>query len=330
MQMIKMLQYLTGQTIVIQLIKILKKCSRREIHDTLPLIILREGLHFPKHLHEGRAQISLSFIAGISNLLGGLEVAYEHYRGSYGQRIMYSPVILSSLACGINFLAVINQRVARTFMPAISSLLLMDGIIGFFFHLRGVARKPGGWRIPIFNIIMGPPLFAPLLLGIGGFLGVMASFMRREDGQSGTLLPGVRWSREIRSGRFQKHMAVISAIAAFLSGAEALYSHYKSNFRYKWQQWSPILIAPLLTVVALGAAISPKLARRVLPAISLLAIVNGSIGFYYHSRGVKKRPGGIRHLVYNIMYGPPVFAPLLFAAAGFLGLIASIMLREKR
>ena len=31
---------------------------------------------------------------------------------------------------------------------------------------------------------------------------------------------------------------------------------------------------------------------------------------------------------YNLMYGPPVFAPLLFAAAGFLGLLASLLRRE--
>jgi hypothetical protein len=29
------------------------------------------------------------------------------------------------------------------------------------------------------------------------------------------------------------------------------------------------------------------------------------------------------------MYGPPIFAPLLFAAAGFLGLMASLLRREK-
>jgi hypothetical protein len=49
--------------------------------------VLTEGLFFPVHIHEGRAQKSLSFIAARSSLLGGLEVVYEHYRGSYGQRI---------------------------------------------------------------------------------------------------------------------------------------------------------------------------------------------------------------------------------------------------
>jgi hypothetical protein len=33
--------------------------------------------------------------------------------------------------------------------------------------------------------------------------------------------------------------------------------------------------------------------------------------------------------LYNIVYGPPLFAPLLFAASGLLGLLASLLRREK-
>ncbi|HEX6839099.1 MAG TPA: hypothetical protein VF334_21115, partial [Polyangia bacterium] len=62
----------------------------------------------------------------------------------------------------------------------------------------------------------------------------------------------------------------------------------------------------------------------------LAAIANGAVGFLYHGRGVVRRPGGTRRLGYNIMYGPPILAPLLFSAAGFLGLLASVMRREKK
>ncbi len=36
-----------------------------------------------------------------------------------------------------------------------------------------------------------------------------------------------------------------------------------------------------------------------------------------------------KHLLYNIMYGPPIFAPLLFGAAGMLGILASLLRRRK-
>jgi hypothetical protein len=59
-----------------------------------------------------------------------------------------------------------------------------------------------------------------------------------------------------------------------------------------------------------------------------LAIADGAAGVFYHARGIARRPGGTKHLLYNTMYGPPILAPLLFAACGFLGLMASIMGRQ--
>jgi hypothetical protein len=303
--------------------------SHRSTHESLTHNVVHEALLFPKHIHEGRAQQSLSFIAGMSCLLGGLEVVYEHYRGSYGQRIMYAPVVTSALATVGCLLGVANRSMARTVMPVASSTLLVNGVIGFFYHIRGVARKPGGWRIPVFNIVMGPPLFAPLLLGIGGYLGFLASFMRREDNPGSRPSGHWLWSKEISTGHFQKHMAIATSIAALLSGAEALYSHYKNNFRYMLQQISPLIIAPALCAVAILALFKPKAARKAMAVLSVFAIFDGTAGFFYHVRGVFRRPGGKRQLFYNIVYGPPVLAPLLFAAAGFLGLLACIMRREK-
>jgi hypothetical protein len=223
---------------------------------------------------------------------------------------------------------------------------LADCAVGFGFHIRGIQRKPGGWRIPIFNVIMGPPLFAPLLFGMSAYLGLVASFLRREDAPRVARprrvpLPSLsNWLpqmlrddevtelQEVREGRFQKQLSLSTAVAAFFSGFEALYSHYKNNFKYK-VQWSPIVIAGVLVGVALGAIWKPRVAKRLLPAASMLAIADGTVGFYYHARGVARRPGGSKHLLYNIMYGPPVLAPLLFAAAGFLGLLASMFRRER-
>ena len=139
--------------------------------------------------------------------------------------------------------------------------------------------------------------------------------------------PRFRFSYEIREGRFQKHMAAATAVSAVLSGLEALYSHYKNNFRYK-AQYIPLVTAPLLAAAAVGTIASPR-PRAALRATSLLAIASGAVGFFYHARGVARRPGGLKHAAYNIIYGPPVFAPLLFAAAGFLGLLATVLRREK-
>jgi hypothetical protein len=295
------------------------------------------------HLREGRFQRSLALIAGLSSAIAGLEVSYEHYRGSYSNPVMYTPVILSGALFVSGVAGAVNRRAARTLLPIVSALTLADCLIGFGFHVRGIQRKPGGWSLPVFNIVMGPPIFAPLLFGTSAYLGLVASFLRREDSsRQVSRRPASGWSKflpqklndrevtvvqELREGRFQRHLAVATAAAAFFSGIEALYSHYKNNFKYK-AQWSPTVIAAVLVGTALGAVRSPRVAKKLLPAVSALAIVDGAAGFYYHARGVTRRPGGLKHPVYNVMFGPPIFAPLLFAACGFLGLLASMFRRE--
>ncbi|MFN2475199.1 MAG: hypothetical protein ABR526_02515 [Chthoniobacterales bacterium] len=295
------------------------------------------------HIRDGRFQRSLSALAGASSVLAGAEVAYEHYRGSYGQQIMYTPVVLGGAMTIAGVWGAFSRRAAETVLRWTSAVTLLDGLVGFCFHVRGIQRKPGGWRLPIVNIIMGPPIFAPLLFGVSAYLGLIASFLRREDGPPRLLTsPKARvlaltaadvaarhpWTIELREGRFQKHLAMATAVGTFCSGAEALYSHYKNNFRYI-AQWTPIIITPLLMGAAIGAIRSPKIARTWLPAMSLLAIADGGVGFFYHVRGVLRRPGGMKKPFYNLVYGPPVFAPLLFAACGSIGLLASLMRRER-
>jgi hypothetical protein len=297
-------------------------------------------------IREGQFQRWLSLIAGLSSVLSGLEVGYEHYRGSYSRRVMYTPVILSGALAVGGFAGFFSKRAARTFLPIISVITLGDGLLGFYFHVRGIHRKPGGWRLPIVNMVMGPPIFAPLLFGLSAYLGFVASRLRRSDENQTKLLPlpahenhwakkitgeheTISWEQDMREGRFQKQMAVATVISAFFSGFEAWYSHYKNNFRYK-AQWTPVVIAPMLMIAGIGAVKSRRVAHTWLPAISALAAADGAVGFFYHARGVLRRPGGMKKPIYNIIYGPPIFAPLLFAASGFLGLLASMLGREKR
>lgn len=297
-------------------------------------------------IREGRFQRWLALIAGLSSVLSGVEVAYEHYKGSYSRRVMYTPVILSGVLAAGGLSGFFSRRAARTLLPAISVLTLGDGVLGFYFHVRGIQRKPGGWRLPIVNMVMGPPVFAPLLFGVSAYLGLLASFLRRGEQSDDRVLPRpahaghwaklvtgehepITWTQDMREGRFQKQMAIATVISAFFSGFEAWYSHYKNNFRYK-AQWTPVIITPMLMAAGIGAVKSARIAHTWLPAISAVAIADGSVGFGYHVRGVLRRPGGLKKPIYNIIYGPPLFAPLLFAASGFLGLLASLLRREKR
>lgn len=310
--------------------------------------LTRDAFALEQHVREGRFQRSLALITALSSLAAGFEVGTEHYRGSYSQRVMYSPLALGAALAATSAAAIFNRWAARVALPFVSLAMLADGVVGFIFHVRGIARKPGGWRIPIFNVIMGPPIFAPLLLGVTGFLGLLTSFLRREDDPRGRLALGMRraapdWinllpraitregvtlEQDVREGRFQRGLALATALTAFFNGVEALYSHYKNNFRFK-AQWTPILLTPALMTASLGAFWSRRIARTWLPFLSLLAVLDGLVGFFYHARGGLRRPGALHRPLHTLAYGPPIFAPLLFAASGMLGLMASLMRRGK-
>jgi hypothetical protein len=289
------------------------------------------------HIQQGTFQRSMSLLVFGTSIISGAEVAYEHYRGSYSNPIMYSPVILSGTLATAGVAGFFNGRIARTFLRYTSWLTLLDGVVGFGFHIRGIARKPGGWRMPIVNLVMGPPVFAPLLFGTSAYLGVIASYLQREEdhGWKGRIVEVVATARkpdfreDIRVGRFQKHLCVVTAIGTVASGAEAWYSHYKDNFKYK-VQWTPVLMTPLLAGAALASVRSVLVANTALPIAAGLAMLNGLIGTGYHIRGILRRPAGKKKPLYNILYGPPIFAPMLFAACGMLGMMAYLMRRERR
>jgi hypothetical protein len=319
------------------------------LHEPALSALVHDEQVIVQHIREGRFQRSLSLITAFASLLSGLEVSYEHYIGSYSQQIMYTPVILSAGLFLTSTWAVFNRWVARVLMPMVSLLNMLNGLIGFYLHIRGVQRKPGGWRLPVFNVIMGPPLMAPLLFMSSGFLGLIAAFLRREDDLTPPLpkknshsqrsfwldmLPQVitrdvsTIEQDIREGRFQRLMGIATALSGLFSGIESVYSHYKNNFQYRIE-WTPVILTPAVIIAGIGTVWSRTIARTLLPITSALALIDGTIGFFYHVRGVLRRPCGKKHLVYNVLYGPPIFAPLLFASTGFLGLLASLLRREK-
>ena len=218
---------------------------------------------------------------------------------------MYTPVALGGAMTIAGIWGAFSKRAARTVLRWTSAFTLLDGLIGFIFTFAA-STETGRLANPGPNMIMGPPIFAPILFGVSAYLGLVASFLRPEEAPpiilrspkarllsltSEDLAQQHPWTMGLREGRFQKHLAMATIVGTFCSGAEALYSHYKNNFRYI-AQWTPIIIAPLLMGAAAGAMVSPKVARTWLPAMSVLAIADGGVGFFYHARGVIRRPAG--------------------------------------
>src|ERR1700743_538223 len=66
-----------------------------------------------QHLREGCFQRSLCLIVATTSVASGLEVGYEHYKGSYSNPVMYTPVILSGALAGAGLLGVFSRIAAR-------------------------------------------------------------------------------------------------------------------------------------------------------------------------------------------------------------------------
>ena len=74
----------------------------------------------------------------------------------------------------------LQPRLAKTALPVASAAIVANGLQGTYLHARGIAQKPGGWSNARYNMEMGPPLLAPLLVTMVGGMGLLASILRRE------------------------------------------------------------------------------------------------------------------------------------------------------
>jgi hypothetical protein len=132
------------------------------------------------NLRRGRVQRTLAGATALSALPLGLEIYFEHYRGSFTDKWMWTPIVLTPLLSAAGLAGVRSQRAATTVLPTVSALYCLDGLIGVYTHVQGVRKRPGGFREPLYNIVMGPPLLAPGSLALVGAIGLAAATARRE------------------------------------------------------------------------------------------------------------------------------------------------------
>ena len=132
------------------------------------------------NLRAGRMQKTLAATAAFSGLPLGFEMYLEHYKGSFGDVWMWSPIVTSPLVSAAGAAGMRSGTAARTVLPAAGAVYALNGVIGTYTHLRGVVRKPGGLSEPTYNLVMGPPLLAPGSLILVGAIAMLAAIAQRE------------------------------------------------------------------------------------------------------------------------------------------------------
>lgn len=128
----------------------------------------------------GRFERSLSGLTAVAAAVTTAEIYLEHYKASFGNKWMWSPIVVTPPVIVAGIGGVFSKKWAKTVLPITAGIYTANGLLGEYFHARGVARKPGGWRLASYNLPMGPPISAPGLMCIVGGMGLLAAVLRRE------------------------------------------------------------------------------------------------------------------------------------------------------
>jgi hypothetical protein len=122
---------------------------------------------------------TLSILTGLGAVITAAEIFFEHDKASFGNRLMWLPVAIGPVGAAAGVAGFLSPRAAHTALPVTSAAIVINGLQGTYLHARGVGQKPGGWRNARYNLEMGPPLLAPLLMTMVGGMGLVASLLRR-------------------------------------------------------------------------------------------------------------------------------------------------------
>src|SRR5689334_24724538 len=137
-----------------------------------------------RNVEHGRFERTLSGLTAVGALITAGEIWLEHDRASFGNRMMWWPVVLTPVAAAAGVGGFFSRRIAKTALPLTSAMVVANGLQGTYLHARGVAQRPGGWREWRYNAEMGPPVFAPLLATVVGGMGLLAAVLRREGSRT--------------------------------------------------------------------------------------------------------------------------------------------------
>jgi hypothetical protein len=133
-----------------------------------------------RDVQTGRFERSLAALTAGGAVITTAEIYTSHDSASFGNRMMWWPIVLMPTLVPAGIAAVFSHRAAKTVLPVASAIVVANGLQGTYLHARGIAAKPGGWKLAAYNLEMGPPLFAPMLASLVGGMGLLAAVLRRE------------------------------------------------------------------------------------------------------------------------------------------------------
>jgi hypothetical protein len=118
------------------------------------------------------ARLSMLLVA-LAFAVIGLQVLLFHWRAGFRSWTMYGPVLLAPVLVLAGVLgAVQRDGLVGWAVLAIFGLGIVDGLVGVVEHLRGIARRIGGFSLR--NLMSGPPPLLPVAFTALALTGALA------------------------------------------------------------------------------------------------------------------------------------------------------------
>lgn len=116
-------------------------------------------------------------LVGLAYLLISAQTAMFHYRQNFRNISMWAPVLAGPLiGLAALLLTLANARALAGLVKVLFWLGAASGLIGFFYHFRGVGQRVDGY-VPR-NFLLGPPVILPLMFSALGVVGLFAVYWR--------------------------------------------------------------------------------------------------------------------------------------------------------
>ena len=243
----------------------------------------------------------------------------EHYRGSFFNPAMYTPLAVSSLTLAMSAHGLADKRPGfHRFRNFTYTTAALAGLAGTGFHLYNVLSRPG--RLSWQNLFYGAPLGAPSAILLSGLLGFMAERIR-----------AARPGRPVRFLGFPagRLTAAITSLGLLGTAAEAGVLHYRGAYHDPFM-FVPVTIPPTAAAFMGELALGPSKRNRRLSRWWLrLTAAIGLIGAGFHAYGIHRNMGGWRNWRQNVLNGPPLPAPPSFFGLALAGLAALDLSEEQ-
>ena len=176
----------------------------------------------------------------------------EHYRGSFKNKAMFTPLAVSALALATSIHGTADLRpVAHRLRDATYLLAAATGLIGTGFHIYNIGRKVGGfsWQ----NLFYGAPLGAPMAILLSGLVGFCSERVRESA-------PGTR--PEIFDLPAGRTTAAVVGAGLLGTAGEAGLLHFRGAYHNPFMLL-PVALPPLGAILLASAVVGgPRRGHR--------------------------------------------------------------------